>query len=266
MTQIDHAHDDTCRFARRTLLRAGAGIAGATLMSGPILAAPNAGTAPRPGTTTGLVDPYTGSIPLVFPLTHGAYQTPVGDNWHAAREGSIYQWNHRGNPKQRAHDGVDVYPLSGPPFPTVYAAVPGTIAAVCWRSANTTTATVTYKASAATPPPWDFSSAVDNVANLPLNGNIVWIRSSDPGSAGYFLFSCHLQNEAILQALVPDQPVTTSTAVGIMGDTGNAAGTPQLHVEIHYPIHATYTCTRCTRPKTVTSIDPYASLAHATLR
>jgi len=94
----------------------------------------------------------------------------------------------------------------------------------------------------------------------------VCIRSSDPASAGYFLFYCHLQKKAIVQALVPNQAVTTSTPVGVMGDTGNAAGTPQLHAEIHYPIHATYTCTRCTRPKTVTAIDPYASLAQATLR
>jgi murein DD-endopeptidase MepM/ murein hydrolase activator NlpD len=266
MTPVDHAHHDTRRLARRMLLRAGAGIAGATLIPGPVLAAPDADTAPRPGTTTGLVDPYSGAIPLVFPLAQGTYQTPVGDNWHAAREGSIYQWNHRDSPRQRAHDGVDVYPLPGPPLPAVYAAVPGTIAAVCRRSANTTTATVTYKASAATPPPWDFSTAVDNVANLPLYGNFVWIRSGDPRSAGYFLFYCHLQDEATLRALVPDQTVTTSTAVGVMGDTGNAAGTPQLHAEIHYPIHATYTCTRCTRPKTVTSIDPYASLAHAAPR
>ncbi len=266
MTLADHAHDDTRCFTRRTLLRAGAGIAGATLISGQVLAAPNAATAPRPGTTTGLIDPYTGAIPLVFPFAQGTYQTPVSDTWHAAREGKTYTWNHRDSPKHRAHDGVDVYPLSGPPFPTTYAAVPGTIAAVCLRSDNTTTGTVTYKVSGTTPPPWNYSTAIDNVANLPLYGNFVWIRSSDPRSVGYFLFYCHLQNEAIVQTLVPDQAVTTSTPVGIMGDTGNAAGTPQLHAEIHYPIHATYTCTRCTRPKTVTAIDPYASLAHATLR
>ncbi len=70
----------------------------------------------------------------------------------------------------------------------------------------------------------------------------------------------------MLQSLMPDQVVSTSTPMGRMGDTGNASGTPQLHAEIHYPQGTTYTCSHCTQPKTVTSIDPYASLANATLR
>lgn len=264
MTKTNGEHDDTHQITRRTLLRAGAGIAGSALVPGAARAAPHSGGSPAP--SPALVDPYSGAIPLVFPLAQNTYQSPVGDNWHAAREGSIYQWNHRASPKQRAHDGVDVYPLSIQSLPTVYAAVQGTIAAVCWRSANTTTATVTYKASATTPPPWNYSQAVDNVANLPLYGNFVWIFSTDSASSGYFVFFCHLQNEATVRSLVPDQVVSTSAAVGIMGDSGNAAGTPQLHAEIHYPKGATYTCARCTRPKTVTSIDPYASLTHASLR
>lgn len=264
MTQTDGGQDDTHHVTRRTLLRVGAGIAGSAFVPDVARAAPHPGGSIAP--STALVDPYSGAIPLVFPLAQGTYQIPVGDNWHASREGSIYQWNHRDSTRRRAHDGVDVYPLSPQSLPTVYAAVPGTIAAVCWRSDNTTTATVTYKASATTPPPWNYSQAVDNVANLPLYGNFVWIHSTAPTSVGYFIFFCHLQNVAPLQSLVPDQIVTTSTPVGLMGDTGNAAGTPQLHVEIHYPKGATYTCAHCTRPKTVTSIDPYASLAHATLR
>ncbi len=33
-----------------------------------------------------LVDPYNGSIPLVFPLAYGTYKSPVQDNWHANRQ------------------------------------------------------------------------------------------------------------------------------------------------------------------------------------
>ncbi len=151
MTSADHRHD-THGFTRRAFLRAGVGTVGATLVPSHILAAPHTDTAPRPQPTPGLIDPYSGSIPLVFPVAQGTYQMPVGDNWHAGREGQTYQWNHRDSPKQRAHDGVDVYPLSPQSLPIVYAAVQGTIAAVCWRSANTTTTKVMYNVSTITPP------------------------------------------------------------------------------------------------------------------
>ena len=98
-------------------------------------------------------------------------------------------------------------------------------------------------------------------------GTPVLMFPADAGSAGYFVFFCHLKNEATLQGLVPDQPVTTSTPVGVMGDTGNAAGTPQLHAEIHYPAGSSFTCSHCTPNKTlITSIDPEASLIRATRR
>jgi hypothetical protein len=51
-----------------------------------------------------------------------------------------------------------------------------------------------------------------------------------------------------------------------MGDTGNAAGTPQLHAEIHYPAGSNFTCTHCTPNKVVTSIDPEPSLMGAAKR
>jgi hypothetical protein len=51
-----------------------------------------------------------------------------------------------------------------------------------------------------------------------------------------------------------------------MGDTGNAAGTPQLHSEIHYPAGSSFTCSHCTPSKVLTSIDPEASLVRATRR
>lgn len=52
-----------------------------------------------------------------------------------------------------------------------------------------------------------------------------------------------------------------------MGDTGNAAGTPQLHVEVHYPKGKTFTCTHCAPRKSgLTSLDPFNSLAGASPR
>lgn len=213
-----------------------------------------------------LINPYSGSIPLTFPLTSGTYQTPVVDTWHAAREGSLYPWNHRNGRSQRAHDGVDVYPVAGQPLPPVYAPLSGTIAAVCLRSDNTVNGTVTYRASQRTPPPWNYSQAVDTVANLPMYGNFVWIRSTDATSAGYFVFFCHLQNEALIQGLVPDEAVTATSAVGVLGDTGNATGSPQLHAEIHYPSGSTFSCRHCAPKKMLTSVDSFASLQNATIR
>ena len=117
-------------------------------------------------------------------------------------------------------------------------------------------------------PPWDYSNAVDNVANLPLYGNFVWIYSTDPSSTGYFIFFCHLQNEPILQGLGQKlgQAIDITTQVGVLGDTGNASGTPQLHVEIHYPKGTTYSCSHCTPARTLTAIDPFASLNGAASR
>lgn len=245
--------------SRRTFLRA-TGATAAAIALWPALTTAEALAAPL------VVNPYSGSIPLVFPLKSKTYKTPVQNNWHASREGEIYQWSHRDASTTRAHDGVDVYPRSARALPTVYAPLSAKVAAVCLRSNNTLSGTITYKVSATTPPPWDYSQAIDNVANLPLYGNFVWLYSTDSRSAGYFVFFCHLQNESILRGLVPDQAVTTSTPVGVMGDTGNAQGTPQLHTEIHYPAGNTFTCTHCSPNKTVTSIDPYNSLVNASRR
>lgn len=245
--------------SRRTFLRA-SGATIATLAVWPALSSTEVLAAAT------LVDPYSGSIPLVFPLKRRTYQSPVQNNWHASREGQLYQWSHQDGTTLRAHDGVDVYPRSTGALPTVYAPLTARVAAVCVRSDNTLSATVDYKVSASTPPPWDYSGATDNVANLPLYGNFVWLYSTDARSAGYFVFFCHLQNEPTLRALVPDQAVTTTTPLAVMGDTGNAQGSPQLHVEVHYPSGNSFTCTHCTPNKTVTSIDPFNSLANATRR
>ena len=248
----------TTPVSRRAFLRA-TGATAAAIALWPALTTAEALAAPV------LVDPYSGSIPLVFPLKHRTYRTPVQNNWHASREGELYQWSHRDATTTRAHDGVDVFP-STRALPTVYAPLTAQVAAVCLRSDNTLNGTVTYKVSANTPPPWDYSQAIDNVANLPLYGNFVWLYSTDSRNPGYFVFFCHLQNEAIVQGLAPDQAVTTATPIGVMGDTGNAQGSPQLHVEIHYPAGNTFICTHCTPNKTVTSIDPYNSLVNATRR
>lgn len=239
---------------RRGLLRLGAAAAGAVVLPGGGVAWADA-----------LADPYSGAIPLVFPLIEGAYRSPVSNNWHTSREGRIYPWNHADDATHRAHDGVDIYPTAEA-VPQVYAPLTGTVAAICLRSANTPSAAVAYQVSTTTPPPWDYSQAIDETADLPLYGNFIWLCSTDPGSRGYFVFFCHLQNETTIQALAPDQPVTVRTQLGLIGDTGNAAGTPQLHTEIHYPGGSSYTCNRCTPARTLTSIDPQASLLQATRR
>jgi murein DD-endopeptidase MepM/ murein hydrolase activator NlpD len=246
------------RMSRRRFLQMGAGAAAGTLLL-PVL--------PESAKAAALVDPYSGSIPLVFPLVYGTYKAPVQDNWHVNREGQIYDWNHRNGSSQRAHDGVDIYPSRRRKLPRVYAPLKGKIAAVCVRSSNTVNATVNYKVSSTTPLPWDYSRAIDNVIDLPLYGNFVWLYSTDANSLGYFVFFCHLKNETTIQSLAPDQPVTVSTPLGVMGDTGNAAGTPQLHAEIHYPAGSSFTCSHCTPNRgLLTSIDPESSLVRATRR
>ncbi len=245
------------RVGRRRFLQMGAGAAvGALLL--PVL--------PGSARAAALVDPYGGSIPLVFPLAYGTYKSPVQDNWHANREGRTYAWNHQNGSAQRAHDGVDIYPSRRSKLPRVYAPLTGRVAAVCTRSSNTVGAAVNYRVSSTTPPPWDYSRAIDDVINLPLYGNFVWLYSNDATSAGYFIFLCHLKNETTLQGLAPDRAVTASTPDGVMGDTGNAAGTPLLHAEIHYPSGSSFTCNRCAPSRVVTSIDPEASLVRATRR
>ena len=211
-----------------------------------------------------LVDPYIGTIPLAFPVVEGSYQTALNNNWHASRQAERYPWNHRNGTDLRAHDGVDIYPLADQALPTVYAPVAGRVAAVAVRTENTLTAPLTYQVSRQTPPPWDYSTAVDTVENLPLYGNIIWLISTDPASAGYFILLAHLQTEPLIEGLVPDQPVSVGTPLGVLGDTGNAAGVPQLHVELHYPAGERFTCAHCSPLSPLTALDPYASLVSAT--
>jgi murein DD-endopeptidase MepM/ murein hydrolase activator NlpD len=180
----------------------------------------------------GLINPYTGSIPLSSPLRAGTFSQPIQDNWHASREGALYAWSHRYAKTRRAHDGVDVIPTAGT-SPTVYSPVAGTIAAVCFRETNSLDETPVYSVDGNGPPPWNYSLAADTVAGTPLYGNFVWIRSSDTASAGYHVFVCHLAADDATRSLVAGTVVTTDSPLGFVGDTGNAVGSPQLHVEIH---------------------------------
>jgi hypothetical protein len=133
------------RIGRRRFLQMGVGAAAGALLLPVLPEAARAGV---------LVDPYNGSIPLVFPLAYGTYKTPVQDNWHANREGRTYTWNHQNGTSQRAHDGVDIYPSRRRKLPRVYAPLAGRVAAVCTRSSNTVGAVVNYRVSSTTPPPW----------------------------------------------------------------------------------------------------------------
>lgn len=215
--------------------------------------------------SSGLVDPLSGAIPLAFPLAMGAYQAPLADNWHEAREGMRYPWGHH-SAGLRAHDGVDIYPPADTPLPPVYAPFAGVVSAVCLRASNDAGAEISYRVSGATPPPWDYSWATDTADGLPLYGNFIWITSTAPESDGYAVLYAHLQSEPLLAALRPDQRLTAAMQIGLMGDSGNAAGTPQLHVELHYPAGASALCRDCAPRHNVTSFDPFASLRTAIAR
>ena len=92
-----------------------------------------------------------------------------------------------------------------------------------------------------------------------LYGNAFWIQTG----AGYRFFYSHLDRVFIKAG----QTVTPATAVGTVGNTGNAARTPaHLHLEIHYPHGSRYTCARCRGRKPATAINPYPSLLAARAR
>lgn len=197
-----------------------------------------------------LVNPYTGVIPLVFPLRVGTYENALVDNWHAFREGKPYSWSHRGAKNRRAHDGIDVFPLPGQ-APTVFAPFSATVAAVGVDGV--------LRRSSVSPPPWSYSAS-------DIYGNFVWLRSTEAASAGYFFFACHLQSETTLRALKPDQIVNSASPLGVLGDTGNASGSPQLHVELHYPAGSRFACKSCRPRQSLTAINPFESLARAQSR
>ena len=197
-----------------------------------------------------LVNPYSGIVPLVFPLRSGTYESQLVDNWHDSREGRPYLWSHRLAKTRRAHDGIDVFPNSQT-LPAVYAPFAGTVAAVAVDGV--------LRTSNASPPPWAY-------APNDIYGNFVWLKSTEAASAGYFFFACHLQGEPTLRSLEPGEPVTAATALGVMGETGNATGSPQLHAELHYPVPSTFNCKSCRPRQSLTAINPFQSLVRSTPR
>jgi hypothetical protein len=250
------------RLSRRQFLRLSAVASGSLLVGLPQLA----------GATSNLIDPYTGFIPLLFPLPANTFK-PLSANWHDNREGTAQYWSHQNSSTQRAHDGVDLFPL-GTKRPTVYSPVNGIISAVFTQPTNTIGAGSYHSTMGIYAPPWDYSGATDDVAKLPLYGNFVWIFSTESASYGYYILMCHLKYETTyLTKLVPGTAITNNTAVGVLGDTGNAQGSPQLHLEIHYPRDSAtqnvnaYTCTDCAPNKSVvTAINPATSLSKALSR
>lgn len=253
---------DMPSLSRRKFLKLSAAASGGLWLGLPKLA----------GATTPLIDPYSGSIPLLFPLPANTYK-PLSDNWHDKREGTAQYWSHQNSSTQRAHDGVDIFPV-GNKRPTVYSPVKGIICAVFTQPTNTISAGSYHSASGLYAPPWDYSGATDDVAKLPLYGNFVWIFSTETSSYGYYLLMCHLKYETTyLTKLQVGTSVTNTTPLGVLGDTGNAQGSPQLHLEIHYPRDGatlavtSYTCTHCSPNKTVVSaLNPATSLSKALVR
>ncbi|HEY8599610.1 MAG TPA: M23 family metallopeptidase, partial [Thermomicrobiales bacterium] len=144
----------------------------------------------------------------------------------------------------------------------------GRVAAVCVGGV--------YAENAAIKPPWAYpaGSGADNIY-----GNYLWLYSTDSRSRGYFVHYCHLQDDDLLRGMLAGvntahDGVDTGTPVGTMGETGNAAGQPQLHVELHYPqdpalgyARRNFTCARCAPTKApMTAFNPFPSLSKATAR
>ena len=253
---------------RRDLLRLGAAATVAALVPTAAAAAPPPDK--KPGGSlplTPLQDPYTGRIPLVFPVLDGTYRKPLRDNWHDNRDGVGYDWSHQKSITQRAHDGVDIFPRFSTALPTVYAPLAARVAAVYVGGVYT------QNQDAAIAPPWPYpvGTGVDNIY-----GNYLWLYSTETASLGYFAFYCHLKDDDLLGAMAKkigsgNDTVGVSTVVGTMGNTGNAADQPQLHVELHYPrsnaIQNAFQCARCEPVKDgMTAFNPFPSLSNATAR
>jgi len=182
------------------------------------------------------------------------------DNWHDNRDGNYgYAWSHQNSPARRAHDGVDIFPFDRSALPPVYAPFAAQVVDV-----NVGGQRVRDDSLA---PNWDYGQGN-------IYGNYVWLRSTEAdASKGFLAFYCHLQDDPTLRSLTGALVTSIAeggtllvdhkTQVGMMGDTGNAANDPQLHMEIHYPRGITFTCARCTRTKDgMTAINPFPSLSN----
>ncbi len=89
------------RLTRRLFLKASGALAASMVLAQ--VSAPAYGTP--------LADPYSGVVPMTFPLRRGLYW--MWNNWHVPRVGDILPFNHRIRAWLRAHDGVDIFALRG---------------------------------------------------------------------------------------------------------------------------------------------------------
>jgi len=101
---------------RREFLKSGAAAAAAAVLAAAL---------PAPSEAAGLVNPYSGVVPMTFPIRRGRYW--MSNNWHVARVGTTLSYNHRLSARLRAHDGVDIFAPRGT---TLYACTDGTVASV----------------------------------------------------------------------------------------------------------------------------------------
>jgi murein DD-endopeptidase MepM/ murein hydrolase activator NlpD len=125
----------------------------------------------------------------------------------------------------RAHDGVDIEVPNGT---RVLAPFAGVVVnpAVLWK-------------------PWDRERY----------GTVVVVRSTEPGSRGYYALMAHLSRRDVK---VGDR-VTRGAVVGRTGQTGNAVGTvPHLHFELRAPFAIAYAYAGVRRSLDV--FDPLPSL------
>jgi murein DD-endopeptidase MepM/ murein hydrolase activator NlpD len=143
---------------------------------------------------------------MAFPLP-AAVRYRYGAFWRTPRLGIVYPYNQirgvaPGGGLLRAHDGVDIEVAIGT---LVVAPFAGTIVdpARIWK-------------------PWDPERY----------GRVVVIRSTEPGSRGYYAILVHLSR----QSVAIGQVVKRGQVVGRTGITGNAEGTaPHLHFELRAP-------------------------------
>ena len=259
---------------RRGFLGLGAAAMAAALFPAAAAAAPRPSKQPGGPSKTPLEDPYAGAIPLDFPLAGGTYRKPLRDNWHDNREGPAYDWSHQNSATQRAHDGIDIFPRFAGTLPLVHAPCAARVVQINIDGSRATDGTTDGTLA----PPEDYPQGRDPQVNI--YGNYLWLEGTTGASAGYYFFFCHLQADETLRVLAQrliTKPVAEPLVVdarqpvGRMGDSGNAPGDPQLHVELYLPRTAAFpdgekfSCAKCPplSPKRGAA-NPFPSLAQAT--
>jgi murein DD-endopeptidase MepM/ murein hydrolase activator NlpD len=167
-----------------------------------------------------------------FPLpARAGYK--FGNNFFQDRPGPVRWYNHASRVRadgtlQRAHDGVDLYAAVGT---TVLSPFDGHVAdpATLWR-------------------PWDPRRY----------GLTAVVISEEPTSRGYAALLVHLERLDVAAG----QPVRRGERIGIVGDSGNAAGLPDhLHFELRAPFPLAIR--EAGRIRRLDAFDPYPSLVAA---